>query len=92
MLWIDASGLRPPPPTPVPTILLAPPDGSAAERAGGEPAVWLPVGTAGLDHAGDLYRTDRVVALRARALRRTGLASVAELLGALAERLPDHPA
>jgi formylmethanofuran dehydrogenase subunit B len=51
--------------------------------------VAFPIATPGLDHPGDLYRTDPVVALRSRGLRRTAaLPTVAAVLVAIGERLP----
>lgn len=83
LLWVDAFGSRPPPVTTVPTVLLSRP----GQPATGTTEVTLPVATPGLDHAGDLYRTDPVVALRARDLRRTPLPTVAEVLEAIGKRL-----
>ncbi|MCS6877818.1 MAG: formylmethanofuran dehydrogenase [Geminicoccaceae bacterium] len=85
LVWIDVSGFRPPPVVSVPAVLLI--------RAGIDPPfvpeVLIPIATPGLDHPGDLYRTDTVVALRARGLRRTALPSAAEVLAAIAGALPD---
>lgn len=86
LVWIDALGLRPPPVASVPSILLARPTVEPIREA----EVQIPVATPALDHAGDLYRTDPVVTLRGRALRRTSLSTVAELLAAIAERLPSE--
>lgn len=89
LLWIDAFGLRPPPTSSAPVIrLVRPGPAPVAADAGPVPAVSIPVATPGLDHAGDLFRTDSVVALRARGLRRSDLPSVASVLEALAARLP----
>lgn len=84
LVWIDAFGFRPPPATPVPTILLS----RAGVSSSGTAEVSFPVATPGLDHPADLYRTDPVVALRARGLRRTALPKVADVLAAIGERLP----
>jgi formylmethanofuran dehydrogenase subunit B len=48
-----------------------------------EPAVFIPVGTPGLDHAGHLFRTDRVVALPLAGLRTSRLPSVAQAIEAI---------
>lgn len=48
-----------------------------------EPAVFIPVGTPGVDHAGHLFRTDRVVAIPLRQLRQSSLPSVADAIGAI---------
>jgi formylmethanofuran dehydrogenase subunit B len=76
LLWISSFRDAPPPPTSVPTIVLGRP-GIVLDR---DPAVLIPVGTPGLDHAGSLFRTDGTVALPLRRLRRTGLPSAAEVL------------
>jgi len=84
LLWISSfSESRTPPVTPVPTIVLGRP-GTTFER---EPAVFIPVGTPGVDHAGHLFRTDRVVALLVRQLRPATLPSVAEAIAGIAARL-----
>lgn len=83
LVWIDAFGSRPPPATPVPTILLS----RAGVPTTGTAEVVFRVATPGLDHSGDLYRTDPVVALRARGLRCTPLPTVADVLAAIGERL-----
>ena len=46
-----------------------------------EPALFIPVGTPGIDHAGDVFRADSVVALHAGALIDRGLPSVADVIG-----------
>jgi formylmethanofuran dehydrogenase subunit B len=84
LVWIDAFDSRSPPPTPVPTVLLSRP----GPPSSGTPEVTFPVATPGLDHPGDLYRTDPVVALRSRGLRRTALPTVAAVLAAIGDRLP----
>ena len=41
----------------------------------------IPVGTPGIDHAGEIFRTDGVVALPLSALRDAGRPSAAAVLG-----------
>jgi len=48
-----------------------------------EPAVFIPVGIPGLDHAAHMFRTDRVVALPLQRLRPSTLPSVADALAAI---------
>jgi formylmethanofuran dehydrogenase subunit B len=48
-----------------------------------EPAVFIPVGVPGVDHAGHLFRADRVVALPLQRLRTATLPSVADALAAI---------
>ena len=80
LLWISSfNAARTPPATSVPTIVLGR-DGMVFDR---EPAVFIPIGTPGLDHAGHLFRTDRVVALPLQQLRNSALPSAAEVLTAI---------
>ncbi len=67
------------PPAGLPAIVLAPPGSASANDA----AVYLPVGIPGLDHVGQLMRTDAVVALPLRRLRTSGLVSAGDLLNRL---------
>jgi formylmethanofuran dehydrogenase subunit B len=52
-----------------------------------EPAVFVPVATPGIDAAGHLLRTDKVVSLRLPQLRLSPLLSTARTLDALRQRL-----
>lgn len=77
-LWISAFRPETPPlATGGSVIMLAPPETSVAP----EPALFIPVGTPGIDHPGDVFRADSVVALHAGALIDRGLPSVAEVIG-----------
>lgn len=58
-------------------IMLAPPEMAMTP----EPALFIPVGTPGIDHAGDVFRADSVVALHAGMLIDRGLPSVAGVIG-----------
>ena len=80
LFWISSFNAdRTPPVTTVPTVVLGRPGMTFTH----EPAVFIPVGTPGVDHAGHLFRTDRVVALPLRQLRSTALPSVAAVLTAV---------
>ncbi|MBU2583140.1 MAG: formylmethanofuran dehydrogenase [Alphaproteobacteria bacterium] len=68
-----------PPETSLPTVLLGPPGMSTA----GKPAVFIPVGTPGIDHSGQLIRCDSVVSLPLRNLGRSDNPSVASVLAAI---------
>lgn len=79
LLWIDAFGRHPNPPRgaePKRTVILSAVRPAAARRA----AVWIPVGTPGVDHPARLLRTDAVVTLPLPALRDVGLPSVETVL------------
>jgi formylmethanofuran dehydrogenase subunit B len=84
LLWIASfDERRAPPGSAVPTVVLGRP-GMVCER---EPEVFIPVGTPGVDHAGHLFRTDKVVMLPLRRLRESGLPSVARVVAAIEEAI-----
>jgi formylmethanofuran dehydrogenase subunit B len=80
LLWVSSlNPQRLPPATGVPTIVV----GHAGMRFDREPAVFIPVGTPGVHHAGHLFRTDRVVALPLARVVNAALPSVADVLAAI---------
>lgn len=82
LVWIAAIGsAAPPPQSDVPTILLAP---QPQDR---KISVYVPVGMPGLDHAGQVFRTDGVVALRLPALRASTAPDVGSVLGKIEAQL-----
>lgn len=85
LVWIASFGPdpAPPPETTLPTIVIGAPGIGLAVP----PAVFIPVGTPGLDHAGRLVRCDNVVSLPLRKLRSTGVANVAEVAEAITAAL-----
>jgi formylmethanofuran dehydrogenase subunit B len=84
LLWISSFAALPPPEAArVPTIVLSRP----ARRLTNRTAVYIPVGTPGLDQRGNLLRSDSVVSLRLRALRPAVAPGVAEVLDRIRERL-----
>jgi formylmethanofuran dehydrogenase subunit B len=84
LVWISAfRDALPPPAGEIPTVLLAPP----YTRPSHPPTVFIPVGTPGIDHAGQVYRSDGVVSVRLSALRARGLPSVADVMSDLDARL-----
>lgn len=76
LLYVTSFSRRVPPPGDVPQILLAPPGFAAADDA----EVYLPIGVPGIDHPGQLLRTDGVVALPLPSLRPDGPPAAADLL------------
>ena len=70
--------------TKLPTIVLGTP-GSEACRT--QPAVFIPVGTPGVDHAGRLIRVDNVVSLPLKDLGRADLPPAADVLSAIEAQL-----
>jgi formylmethanofuran dehydrogenase subunit B len=80
LIWI--SSFTPdlgPPATTVPLILL----GTPGVKVTGSPAVHIPVGTPGADHAGRLIRCDNVVSLPLRNLKRSTLPKASDVLAAI---------
>ena len=53
-----------------------------------EPEVFIPVGTPGVDHAGHLFRTDKVVMLPLRQLRESAIAERGRVVAAIGEAIP----
>jgi formylmethanofuran dehydrogenase subunit B len=84
VVWISSfDTIHEPPATGAPVVLLAPPG-----AAPGDVAVWIPVGVPGVDHAGQIFRGDGVVALPLRALRASALPDVRSVLERIEARLP----
>jgi len=80
LFWISSfSPTRLPPEASVPTIVL----GHAGMVPPPKARVFIPVGTPGVDHGGEFFRTDRVVTLPLHGLRPTTLPSVAQALEAI---------
>jgi len=72
-----------PPMTRIPTIVL----GTPGIRLSQPPAVFIPVGTPGIDHAGCMVRCDNVVSLPLTNLNRSRLPSAADVLAAMERAL-----
>jgi len=80
LVWIASiSPELSPPKTDLPTIVLGTPGLKLAK----EPAVFIPVGTPGVDHAGRLIRVDNVVSLPLKDLGRADLPPAADVLAAI---------
>jgi len=80
LVWIASiSPSLVPPSTKLPTIVLGTPGLALTET----PAVFIPVGTPGLDHAGRLIRVDNVVSLPLRDLGRADLPPACDVLSAI---------
>jgi formylmethanofuran dehydrogenase subunit B len=80
LVWIAAiSPNLAPPKTKVPMVVLATPDTKLAQTA----AVFIPIGTPGVDHAGQLIRVDNVVSLPLKDLSRAELPSAGAVLAAI---------
>lgn len=81
LLWLASfTADLSPPVTDIPTIVL----GSHDIKLAKEPDVYIPVGTPGIDHKGQLVRCDSVVSLPLRDLGRgAGLARTVNILAAL---------
>jgi formylmethanofuran dehydrogenase subunit B len=82
LVWASSLDERPPS-SAVPTVLLAPPGAAEAAAA----AVYIPVGVPGVDHPGQVFRTDGVVAMHLAAVRRTALPDLGSVLEQIEGRL-----
>ena len=83
LVWISTFSAQVPPANTLPCIVI----GNAASALTRPGSVYLPVGTPGIDHTGQLMRTDSVVSLPLQKLRGTGALSTAQMLAALAATL-----
>ncbi len=84
LVWVASfDPERTPPAGSTPKVVL----GHAAMVFATEPAVFIPVGTPGVDHPGHLFRTDRVVALPLAGVRAGSLPTAADALDAITTRL-----
>lgn len=82
LLWI--SSFNPeikPPRAKIPTIVLATPDA----KLNFKPDVFIPVSTPGVDHSGQMIRTDSVVSLPLRQVRKSDNPSVKEVVRRIVE-------
>jgi formylmethanofuran dehydrogenase subunit B len=80
LLWVASIGTDIGlPQTKVPTIVL----GTPGVRLAQPPTVYIPVGTPGIDHAGQMVRCDNVVSLPMKNLGRSRLPSAAAVLAAI---------
>jgi formylmethanofuran dehydrogenase subunit B len=90
LVWISTFRPQPPPVADLPTIVLA----ASPLRFERQPDVHIPVGTPGIDHAGEFFRTDGVVALPLTKLHDAGRPSVADVLARIDRALAaqgSHP-
>lgn len=84
LLWVASfDGDRSPPPTAIPRIVIGRSDLKLPE----EPDVFIGVGIPGVDHAGHLFRSDRVIALPLAALRQDQQPTAAYVLDRIATAL-----
>ncbi len=80
LVWVASIGADlSPPETDVPMIVLGTP-GLALRKP---PAIYIPVGTSGVDHAGRMVRVDSVVSLPMKNLGRSALPRAADVLAAI---------
>lgn len=82
LLWVSAFTDEPPPELDVPAIVLSPYP-SVGENA----EVYIPVGIPGIDHGGNLFRTDGVITLPLKKLRDSGAHSAAEIMARIVDQL-----
>jgi formylmethanofuran dehydrogenase subunit B len=84
LIWVSSFDIdRTPPNSSAKTVVL----GRSGMTFEQEPAVFIPVGTPGIDHAGRAFRTDSVVAMPLKQLRDSGLPSTFSVLSAVENAL-----
>lgn len=83
VVWISAFRTDTPAGLPANLVALAPPS-AKFERP---PAVLIPIGTPGIDHAGQIFRMDSLVALPVQALLQRNLPSAADVLNRIAQAM-----
>ena len=82
LLWISGFTEAAPPALDVPTVILSP------YRAGANDAdVYIPTGVPGIDHTGNLFRTDGVISLPLKKLRDCGVRSAAQVIRQIVEEI-----
>jgi formylmethanofuran dehydrogenase subunit B len=84
LLWVSSFDIQRTPPSSSAITVVLGRSGMTFEQ---EPAVFIPVGTPGIDHVGRAFRTDSVVAMPLRKLRDSGLPSTFEVLSAVEQAL-----
>ena len=83
LVWVASLSTLAPPVTDVPTIVI----GRSGMRCEREPDVFIPVGVPGIDHSGQMYRCDSVVALPLLKMRESGLPSACAALQGIEQAL-----
>ena len=84
IMWVSSfSSSINPPRASIPTIVLATPD----TKLNFKPDVFIPVSTPGVDHTGQLFRTDSVVALPLKKVRQSPYTSVGSVIKQVIERM-----
>ena len=84
LLWVSSfNDEHSPPKASIPTIVIATPETKLSFK----PDVFIPISTPGVDHAGQLFRTDSVVALPLKQLRQSPHPSVASVIKQIIERM-----
>ncbi len=84
LLWINSfNSIVNPPRASIPSIVLGTPETKLKFK----PDVFIPVSTPGVDHSGQLFRTDSVVALPLKQVRQSPYSSVDSILKQVIERM-----
>lgn len=76
LLWISGFAHAAPPALDAPVIILSP-----YSTGTGDADVYIPVGVPGIDHTGNLFRTDGIINLPLKKLRDCNIPSAAEIMG-----------
>ena len=86
LLWISSFSDETPPALDVPTIVL-----SAHRSGAGDADVHIPVGTPGIDHTGNLFRTDSIVTMPLQKVRHSAFPSAARVIREITSEIGHKP-
>ena len=86
LLWISAFSDETPPALDVPTIIL-----SAYRSRARDADVYIPIGIPGIDHPGNLFRTDSVINMPLKKVRDTAFPSAARVIREIISEIEDKP-
>jgi formylmethanofuran dehydrogenase subunit B len=84
LLWISTFNAHPQPACKAPTIVIGHPEMHFTQP----PDIFIPVGIPGLNHAGTMFRMDSSVALPLKALRKSALPTLSDVLRQIEMLLP----
>ena len=86
LLWISTFSDEPPPALDVPMIIL-----SAYRSRARDADVYIPIGIPGIDHPGNLFRTDSVINMPLKKVRDSAFPSAARVIREIISGIEDKP-
>lgn len=86
LVWLSSlNDTVAPPSTGLPTVVIAPP----TQKLDAEPHVFIPVATPGMHLTGHFVRTDKVVSLPLRALKKSSLPAAEQVTAAIVAKMKE---